>query len=87
MGCKKTFNIKDVMFATNRFQLVNIVFMPTKWMIFTIHTEEFQRNKKFFSNFPIQHISKAKNTTADKLVCGARTQFSTMIYVNSFPSS
>ena len=48
MGCMKTIQISQVVFATDYSQLVKMVSTPTGWTAFTTHMEEFMRCKEFF---------------------------------------
>ena len=83
MECMKTLQISEVVFATDCSQLVKMVSTLTELSAFTTHMEEFLRCKELFHNFTIQHIPRAQNILADKLVRGARTSPSAMVYVDS----
>ena len=83
----KTLDFPDVVFATDCSQPAKMVSSPDEWPAFATHLEEFRCSKSSFPSFKIQHIPRATNLIADKLVRGDWSFLSAVFYADSTPPS
>uniref|UniRef100_A0A1J3DCC3 RNase H type-1 domain-containing protein n=1 Tax=Noccaea caerulescens TaxID=107243 RepID=A0A1J3DCC3_NOCCA len=72
-----------MVFETDCSDVVKMVSAPEEWPAFAILLDEIGRCKMRFTSFSIVHISRTKNTKADKLARSARDLPTDVYYVNS----
>lgn len=83
MQCMKNLRQFYVMFATNCFNLVKIVYEPGEWSAFASYLEEIQRIKESFSTFAITYVSQNQNTRAYSLARGAHNQPTQFVFIDT----
>ncbi|CAA7053009.1 unnamed protein product [Microthlaspi erraticum] len=72
-------------FQTDCAQLVKMVSKPAKWPAFEILLQDMENYRRMFQAFSLTHISREKNTKADKLARSARDRPHNVYFINSIP--